>query len=125
MVIVQTCPGSRLDWPVDVGPFMETFPFHRIGIQSGSLSFNVEIHDHGTKIIAFSKACTGEARLDGCCSHCVKIPAEVQKLVDLAVQADSRVNHRYLSWKQIQALLADRTEEVRRWRLKVSLVDPR
>jgi ATP-dependent helicase YprA (DUF1998 family) len=103
---------------------METFPFHRIGIQSGSLSFNVEIHDRGTKVIAFSKACTGEARLDGC-SHCVKIPAEVQKLADLAVQAVSRVNHRYLSWKQIQALLADCTEEVRRWQLKVSLVDPR
>ncbi|KAJ7894401.1 hypothetical protein B0H14DRAFT_3651946 [Mycena olivaceomarginata] len=119
MVIVQMCPGSRLDWPVDIGPFMEMFPFHRIGIQSGSLLFNVEIHDHGTKIIAFSKVCTGEARLDSCCLHCVKIPAEVQKLVDLVVQADSRVNHRYLSWKQIRALLTDRTEEVRRWRLKL------
>ncbi|KAJ7839544.1 hypothetical protein B0H14DRAFT_3869681 [Mycena olivaceomarginata] len=49
MVVVQTCPGSALDWPVDVGPFMETFPFHRIGVQPGSLSFDVEIHDRGTK----------------------------------------------------------------------------
>ncbi|KAF7372252.1 hypothetical protein MVEN_00084700 [Mycena venus] len=102
MLVVQTCPGSPLDWPVD----------------QGSLSFNVEIHDRGTKFIAFSKLCTGEARLNGCCSHCAKIPAEVQKLVDLAVQADSRVNHRYLSWSQIRSLLADRTEEVRKWRLK-------
>ncbi|KAF7355837.1 hypothetical protein MVEN_00912000 [Mycena venus] len=111
MLIVQMCPGSPLDWPVDVGPFMETFPFHRIGIQQGSLSFNVEIHDRSTKVIAFSKHCTGEARLNGCCSHCAKIPAEVQRLVDLAVQADSRVNHRYLSWSQIRSLLADRTEK--------------
>ncbi|KAJ7477836.1 hypothetical protein B0H11DRAFT_2281259 [Mycena galericulata] len=56
--------------------------------------------------------------LDGCCSQCIKIPAEVQKLVDLAVQAGNRTNHRYLNWTQIQSLLADRTEEVRRWRLK-------
>ncbi|KAJ7915199.1 hypothetical protein B0H13DRAFT_2456801 [Mycena leptocephala] len=93
MVIVQTCPGSALDWPVDVGPFMEMFPFHRIGMQPGSLSFNVEIHDRGTKVYQ-------------------------DKLVNLAVQADSRVNHHYLSWSHIQALLADCTEEVRRWRLK-------
>ncbi|KAJ7938536.1 hypothetical protein B0H13DRAFT_1851485 [Mycena leptocephala] len=122
MVVVQACPGSALDWPVDVGPFMETFPFHRIGVQQGSFFFNVEMHDRGTKVIAFSKECTGEARLNGCCSHCAKIPAEVQRLVDLAVQADSRVNHRYLSWNQIRALLADRTEEVRKWRLKASIV---
>ncbi|KAJ7645018.1 hypothetical protein B0H17DRAFT_1186981 [Mycena rosella] len=32
MVVVQMCPGNPLDWPVDVGPFMETFPFHRIGV---------------------------------------------------------------------------------------------
>ncbi|KAJ7934278.1 hypothetical protein B0H13DRAFT_1700536 [Mycena leptocephala] len=97
---------------------METFPLHRIGLHPGSLSFNVEIHDHGTKVIAFSKECTGEARLNGCCSHCAKNPAEVQRLVDLAVQADARVNHRFLSWSQIRSLLADRTEEVRKWRLK-------
>ncbi|KAJ6459246.1 hypothetical protein C8R45DRAFT_1182751 [Mycena sanguinolenta] len=30
----------------------------------------------------------------------------------------SRVNHRYLSWAQIRNLLADRTEEVRKWHLK-------
>ncbi|KAF7334758.1 hypothetical protein MSAN_02374300 [Mycena sanguinolenta] len=76
------------------------------------------MRDRGTKVIAFSKECTGEARLNGCCSHCAKIPAEVHKLVDLAVQADSRVNHRYLSWNQIRQLLADRTEELRKWRLK-------
>ncbi|KAJ7927226.1 hypothetical protein B0H13DRAFT_1572740, partial [Mycena leptocephala] len=93
------CSGSRLDWPVDVGPFVETFPFHRIGVHPGSLSFKVEIHDRGTTFIASSNECTEEeARLNGCCSHCDKIPADVQKLVDLAVQADSRVNHRYLSW---------------------------
>ncbi|KAK7021009.1 hypothetical protein R3P38DRAFT_3318281 [Favolaschia claudopus] len=62
--------------------------------------------------------CTGEAQLNGCCAHCAKIPAEVQKLVDLALQADSRINHRYLSWSQIRNLLADRTEEARKWRLK-------
>ncbi|KAJ7153161.1 hypothetical protein C8R43DRAFT_1126998 [Mycena crocata] len=95
MVVVQVCPGSQLDWPVDVGPFMETFPFHRIGLEPGFLSFNVEIHNRGTTVIAFSKECTTEARLNGCCSHYAKIPAEVQRLVDLAVQADSRVNHRY------------------------------
>jgi hypothetical protein len=103
---------------------METFPFHRIGVHPGSLSFGVEIHDRGTTVIAFSKECTKEARLNGCCSHCAKIPAEVQKLVDLAIQADSRVNHRYLSWSQIRSLLADRTEEVRKFRLKVSLAHP-
>ncbi|KAJ7793952.1 hypothetical protein B0H14DRAFT_2392927 [Mycena olivaceomarginata] len=118
MIVVQTCPGSRLDWPVDVGPFMETFPFHRIGVHPGSLSFSIEIHDRGTTVIAFSKECTKEARLNGCCSHCAKIPAEVQKLIDLAVQADSRVNHRYLSWSQIRSLLTDRTEEVRKFCLK-------
>ncbi|KAJ7838286.1 hypothetical protein B0H14DRAFT_2588687 [Mycena olivaceomarginata] len=111
MVVVQTCPGSALDWPVDVGPFMETFPFHRIGVQPGSLSFDVEIHDRGTKVIVFSKTCSGEAHLNGCCNYCAKIPAEVQRLVDLAVQADARVNHCYLSWSQIRSLLADRTEE--------------
>ncbi|KAF7376995.1 hypothetical protein MSAN_00117400 [Mycena sanguinolenta] len=118
MVVVQTCPGSALDWPVDVGPFMETFPFHRIGVHPGSLSFNIEILERGTKVVAYSKECTGEARLGGCCSRCAKIPAEVQKLVDLAAQADSRVNHQYLSWAQIRNLLADRTEELRKWRLK-------
>ncbi|KAJ7156777.1 hypothetical protein C8R46DRAFT_1294525 [Mycena filopes] len=111
MVVVQTCPGSALDWPVDVGPFMETFPFHRIGVHPGSLSFNVEIRDRGTKVVAFAKECTREARLNGRCAHCTKIPAEVQRLVDLAVQADARVNHRFLSWAQIKDLLADRTEE--------------
>ncbi|KAJ7900451.1 hypothetical protein B0H13DRAFT_2517977 [Mycena leptocephala] len=131
MIVVQACPGSQLDWPVDVGPFMETFPFHRIATHPGSLSFTVE--NRGTVVIGFSKACTKEALLNGCCSHCAKIPAEVQRLVDLAVQAkayhecelpagqfqaDSRINHRYLSWSQIRSLLADRTEEVRRWRLK-------
>jgi hypothetical protein len=99
---------------------METFPFHRIGLHPGSLSFNVEIHDRGTKVIAFSKACSGEARLNGCCNHCANIPAEVQRLVDLAIQADACVNHRFLSWSQIRSLLADRTAEVRKWRLKVS-----
>ncbi|KAJ7445867.1 hypothetical protein FB451DRAFT_792149 [Mycena latifolia] len=118
MIIVQTCPGSQLDWPVEVGPFNEMFPFHRIGVTPGSLPFVVEIHNRGTTVIAFSKTCTQEARLGGCCSHCARIPAEVQKLVDQAVQADSRTNFRYLNWAQIQSLLADRTEEVRRWRLK-------
>lgn len=121
MILVHPCPGSRLDWPIHIGLFMETFPFHRIGVHPGSLSFNVEMHERGTRVVAFSKECTTEARLHGCCSHCAKIPAEVQRLVDLAVQADSRVNHRYLSWAQIRSLLADRTEEVRKWRLNVSL----
>ncbi|KAJ7702812.1 hypothetical protein B0H17DRAFT_923154, partial [Mycena rosella] len=80
------------------------------------------MHDRGTKVIAFSKECTGEACLNGCCFHCAKIPADVQRLVDLAVQADTRVNHRFLSWSQIRNLLVDRTEEVRKWRLKVSFV---
>ncbi|KAK6969570.1 hypothetical protein R3P38DRAFT_2377055, partial [Favolaschia claudopus] len=97
MVIVQTCPGSPVDWPVQVGSFTETFPFHRIGAQPGSLSFDVEMHNRGTKIVGFSKQCTGEAQLNSCCPQCTKIPAEVQKLADLALQADSRINHRYLS----------------------------
>ncbi|KAJ6507105.1 hypothetical protein DFH09DRAFT_1265056 [Mycena vulgaris] len=118
MIIVQTCPGSHLNWPDDAGSFTKTFPFHRIGVHPGSLSFSVEIHERGTKVVGFSKECSQEARLDGCCAHCAKIPAEVQRLADLAVQADSRVNHRFLNWSQIQALLADRTEEVRKWRLK-------
>ncbi|KAJ7471015.1 hypothetical protein FB451DRAFT_1037175, partial [Mycena latifolia] len=117
-LLPDTCPGSQLDWPVEVGPFNEMFPFHRIGVTPGSLPFVVEIHNRGTTVIAFSKTCTQEARLGGCCSHCARIPAEVQKLVDQAVQADSRTNFRYLNWAQIQSLLADRTEEVRRWRLK-------
>ncbi|KAK6993165.1 hypothetical protein R3P38DRAFT_3426027 [Favolaschia claudopus] len=118
MVIVQTCPGSPVDWPVQVGSFTETFPFHPIGVQPGSLSFDVEIHNRGRNIVAFSKQCSGEAQLNGCCPQCTKIPAEVQKLVDLALQADSRINHRYLSWSQIRNLLADRTEEMCKWRLK-------
>ncbi|KAJ7710891.1 hypothetical protein B0H17DRAFT_845279, partial [Mycena rosella] len=100
------------------GLFMETFPFHRIGVHPGSLAFNVEMHDRATKVFAFSKECTGEARLNCCCFHCVKIPADVQRLVDLAVQANTRVNHRFLSWSQIRNLLVDRTEEVRKWRPK-------
>ncbi|KAK6969698.1 hypothetical protein R3P38DRAFT_3497872 [Favolaschia claudopus] len=119
MVIVQTCPGSPVDWPVQVGSFTETFPFHPIGVQPGSLSFDVEIHNRGRNIVAFSKQCSGEAQLNGCCPQCTKIPAEVQKLVDLALQADSRINHRYLSWSQIRNLLADRTEEMCKWRLKI------
>ncbi|KAK7007144.1 hypothetical protein R3P38DRAFT_3403891 [Favolaschia claudopus] len=118
MVIVQTCPGSPINWPVNLGSFGETFPFHRIGVQPGSLSFDVEIHSRGTRVVGLSKQCTGEAQLDGCCAHCAKIPAEVQKLADLAMQVDSRLNHKYLSWLQIRKLLSDRTEEARKWRLK-------
>ncbi|KAJ6506023.1 hypothetical protein DFH09DRAFT_1289167 [Mycena vulgaris] len=118
MIIVQTCPGSHLNWPDDAGSFTETFPFHRIGVHPGSLSFSVEIHERGTKVVGFSKECSQEARLDSCCAHCAKNPAEVQRLADLAVQADSRVNHCFLNWSQIRALLADRTEEVCKWRLK-------
>ncbi|KAK6995668.1 hypothetical protein R3P38DRAFT_2567181 [Favolaschia claudopus] len=97
---------------------METFPFHRVGVHLGSLSFDVKILNRGTRIVGISEHCTGEALLNGCCIHCAKIPAEVSKLVDLASQADSRITHRYLSWAQIRDLLADRTEEVRKWRLK-------
>ncbi|KAK6996075.1 hypothetical protein R3P38DRAFT_3222624 [Favolaschia claudopus] len=102
MVVVQTCPGSLVHWPVNVGSFMETFPFHR----------------PWNKNSRHLRAMHGRSTTRWLLCALRQDPAEVQKLVDLALQADSRINHRYLSWSQIRNLLADRTEEARKWRLK-------
>ncbi|KAK6987916.1 hypothetical protein R3P38DRAFT_3229768 [Favolaschia claudopus] len=131
-VIVQTCPGSPVDWPAQVGSLTETFPFHRIGVQPGSLSFDVEMHNPRRSLASlssalvkhYSTAVVRNARrfplriLSKIGTGHEVLAATIQKLADLALQADSRINHRYLSWAQIRSLLADRTEEVRKWRLR-------
>ncbi|KAJ6562675.1 hypothetical protein B0H10DRAFT_1966441 [Mycena sp. CBHHK59/15] len=119
-IVVQCCPGMCVHWPVKAGPFNETFPFHRIGITPSSLPFIIEMHNLGTVVIAFSRNCTREAHRDRCCEHCAKVPRQIAKLVDMAIQAESCTNHGFLNWSQIKSLLEYHTEEVCHWRLKTT-----
>ncbi|KAF7294037.1 hypothetical protein MKEN_01450100 [Mycena kentingensis (nom. inval.)] len=116
--VVSVCNGVPIYWPVTKGSFAQTFPWHRLGNDPRSLSFDVELRDRGRVRVAFSKDCTGSATNGGCCTACYKITREIEHLAQLAEDAPRQTNHVYLGHHQKEARLEELTKEVRALRLK-------
>lgn len=119
--MLPICPGVTICWPVDTGSFNETFPWPRIGDAPDSLSFNVEVHNKGSTVQAWSKQCNGDTHDDGePCHECRKVHRRVEDLVSIAQEAKRHTNHRFLNFQQLRNLLNERIQDVQFWKLKVS-----
>ncbi|KAI0054409.1 hypothetical protein BV25DRAFT_1949134 [Artomyces pyxidatus] len=115
----RRCPGVDVNWPTDLGTFAETFPWSRLGDRPDSLPFDLEIHNRGRSVRAWSKRCAGQAASGGQpCDSCLGVVDRIDNLASIAQDAKPHTSHKFLNSVQLRQLIRDRDTDLQRWKLK-------
>jgi hypothetical protein len=118
------CTGIKIEWPAEMS-FWLTFPFHRITLlgddaHEGDLPFDLEIHECGKIITAWSKKCRKTTTLHSPhCQECDAISERLDDLPQIAPDAKTGTNYKFLSHDQLRELLIERNEQLNKLKLEV------
>ncbi|KAJ7888001.1 hypothetical protein B0H13DRAFT_1627217, partial [Mycena leptocephala] len=117
------CTGIKIEWPAEMS-FWLTFPFHRITLlgddaHEGDLPFDLEIHERGKIITAWSKKCRKTTTLHfPHCQECDAISEHLDGLAQIARDAKKDTNYKFLRHDQLRELLIERNEQLKKLKLE-------
>ncbi|KAI0039703.1 hypothetical protein FA95DRAFT_1577424 [Auriscalpium vulgare] len=117
------CPGVEFTWPHV--QFWSTHPFQRHGFTEPRLGYQfasiVESSDGRNVDFRIRSDSCQRTNATGPCSACEAVKSTVTRLAEMAVHAEPRTSHKYLSHDQVRGLVEERDTTINALKLKLNL----